>query len=46
MIYYREWCVQRGDLSIEHNYKGWFLFGVIPLYIMRIGVKRTVRVSA
>ena len=33
MIVYREWVRHRPDRYQLKHYKGWFLFGVIPLYI-------------
>lgn len=37
MIVRKEWKRQgRGGL-LSHSYDGWFLFGIIPLYIRRYG---------
>jgi hypothetical protein len=40
MIVYREWMVKKEGITWDKNpYKfcGWYLFGIIPLYVKRIG---------
>lgn len=41
MIVYRQW--KRSQTKFGSNkfwtYEGWFLFGILPLFIRRLGVK-------
>jgi hypothetical protein len=43
MIQYREWMVAK-PLNVrawdraDYKMSGWFLFGIIPLYVRRIGL--------
>lgn len=40
MIVYRQWKTPHHRYSIYHwSYEGWFLFGLLPLYVRRIGMK-------
>lgn len=40
MIIRREWTkYKRHSLTVYH-YKGWFLFGIIPLYVIRYTWKK------
>jgi hypothetical protein len=37
MIVFKQWK-KRSKFGIQvHAYEGWFLFGIIPLYIRRLG---------
>jgi hypothetical protein len=36
MILYKGWFKQIGSKRFE--YQGWFLFGIIPLYVVRYGM--------
>lgn len=43
MIVYREWLVEKTNKDKRWNvqpwsFRGWFLFGVIPLFIIRKGI--------
>ena len=38
MIVYRQWYKGRGLGLDPWKCEGWFLFGLIPLYIRRLGV--------
>lgn len=35
MIIRREWTKRKNHGLIVYRYKGWFLFGIIPVYIIR-----------
>ena len=40
MIVYKQWdeCVEietGGNMAMSHNCDGWFLFGIIPIYIRK-----------
>lgn len=37
MIIYRQWKKLRGNYGDIWVCEGWFLFGLIPLYIKRLG---------
>lgn len=38
MIVYIQWKSKRGLLTGYYEMDGWFLFGILPLYIRRIGM--------
>lgn len=40
MIICREWTKYKRNNLIVYHYKGWFLFGVVPLYIIRYTWKK------
>ena len=46
MIVYKQWIKYYKKYNSNYikdkyfTYEGWFLFGIIPLYIKRIGVKK------
>lgn len=41
MIIRREWTkYKRHGLTTVYHYKGWFLFGIIPLYVIRYTWKK------
>ncbi len=35
MIVKRTWYSKKGGIFTKYQYTGWFLFGFIPLYIIR-----------
>ena len=35
MIFYKTWTTYYKDYRTKFYYEGWFLFGIIPLYIKR-----------
>lgn len=40
MIVYKQWKRKTWKYSInDYRYEGWFLFGVLPLFIRRIGFR-------
>jgi hypothetical protein len=39
MIVYKQWRKERNSLT-EWQYEGWFLFGLLPLYVRRMGAYR------
>jgi hypothetical protein len=40
MIVYKQWKRPYFKYSINnYEYEGWFLFGFLPLYVRRIGMK-------
>jgi hypothetical protein len=42
MIVYRKWKIKKG-LHLDVHCDGWYLFGIIPLYIRRITVPIYIR---
>lgn len=40
MIIRREWTKHKNHGLTVYHYKGWFLFGIIPVYIIRYTWKR------
>lgn len=43
MIVYKQWLKKmnpRFSMSDCWSYEGWFLFGLLPLYIRRLGLKK------
>jgi len=39
MIIYRQWTSRKAGSIKTHLYQGWFLLGIIPLYIRKIEMK-------
>ena len=37
MIFYKTWKSYSRDYRVKYVYEGWFLFGILPLYIKRLG---------
>lgn len=38
MIYDKSWGCRRGGGLTRYHYRGWFLLGILPLYIRRVRV--------
>jgi len=39
MIYHKKWIVRKNGGNTVYRFDGWFLFGIIPLYINRTTIK-------